>query len=357
MSMRLRLRSQQFAKELPGTKCVFKPADLDEYLGYAWDIRISIADAPLEEAFYFAVEDPGAVNRSISELLDMYALNPALRDQLDVDEHPDLPYLQEELIQYRENEKRGLLSLEFFVNNDPEPGAVDLNRKAVDVLSVCTPGDGEDYLVLDLVLVATVPDAGRMEEEQLGRELGRLYLLRLIGCHLNAGEASFETFASHTAVAEYVTGSQSGGNFRFCAAMRRLETEGLIRRITPEGERALMVTDKGRAEIRELDEETARLGQQYDIFDSVGIAPPALGVPDGFDARVQMMEYDGQDCARTVLLRILDMFPEEYLGADTWYNAFENDTFIRVVLEALAYKTNFSREVLDELKRLARSAS
>ncbi len=356
--MRLRLRRQQYEKELPGADCLFQPPELDEYRDDAWDIRVSIGEAPLDEAFYITVEDPTAVSRTIGELLDKYALNPALRDQLDVADNPDLPFMQEELMQYRANEKQGLLNVEYYVNHNPEPGPVELHSAAADYMGVCRYHDGShDYRLLDLVLVPTVPDASTYEEERMGRELGRIFLLRLIGYHSAAGTDAFRALEQHPLMAEYVGSGQGGGNFRFCTAMRRLETEGLVRRTTPDGKHELVVTDKGREAIREIDEETARLGREYDLFDSVGISPPALGIPDGFDVRVQMMEYNGIDCARSVLLRILDMWPGDYLAGDVWQGAYEDSTFIRVVLEALAYKTNFSCEVLDALKKLAGSVA
>jgi DNA-binding MarR family transcriptional regulator len=356
--MRLRLRRQQFEKELPGADCLFQPPELGEYSDDAWDIRVSIGEAPLDEAFYITVEDPAAVSRPIGELVESYVLNPALRDQLDIADNPDLPFMQEELMQYRENEKQGLLTVEYFVNHNPEPGPVDLHSQAAGFMGVCRYHDGaHDYRLLDLVLVPTVPDPSTFEEERMGRDLGRVFLLRLIGYHDAAGPDAFRALGQHTLMAEYVGAGQGGGHFRFCTAMRRLETEGLIRRTTPDGKHELTLTDKGREAIRELDEEAARLGREYDLFDSVGIAPPALGIPDGFDVRVQMMSYNDIDCPRSVLLRVLDMVPEDYLAGDVWQDAYEASTFIHVVLEALAYKTNFSCEVLDALKQLAGSVS
>ena len=66
---------RSFAKSLPGTDCTFQPDDLSEYRDDPWDIRISIADAPLEEAFYYTMDDPSAASLPIKVLLADHALN------------------------------------------------------------------------------------------------------------------------------------------------------------------------------------------------------------------------------------------------------------------------------------------
>ena len=52
-----------------------------------------IGTGPLEEAYYFTIEDPKAKDASIQSLLDRYVFNPEQGDQLNVDDDPDLPFL------------------------------------------------------------------------------------------------------------------------------------------------------------------------------------------------------------------------------------------------------------------------
>ena len=89
-----------------------------------------------------------------------------------------------------------------------------------------------------------------------------------------------------------------------------------------------------------LRKEADELAAKYERYASVSVAPCALGVPDGFDVRLQMMELDGLDPARCILISL--MADEEILPAD----AFDP------VCEALAFKTNFTAEILDGLRAL-----
>ena len=51
-----------------------------------------------------------------------------------------------------------------------------------------------------------------------------------------------------------------------------------------------------------LRKEAADLVAAYEKYASVSVAPCTLGVPDGFDVRLQMMEFDGLDPERCVLI-------------------------------------------------------
>ena len=91
----------KYNKEVAGGRTVYQPDDLHEYAFDAWDIRISIGDSPLEEAFYMTVEDSSSAMFSVERALKNYATNPSRASQLDVAEYPELPFLQQELIQCR----------------------------------------------------------------------------------------------------------------------------------------------------------------------------------------------------------------------------------------------------------------
>ena len=347
------LIQRTFEKELPGADCTFQPDDLSDYADDPWDIRISIADSPLDEAFYITVEDPSAARKTIRMLLLDYALNPENRHLLDVDDYPDLPYLQSELIQYQQNAKQGLLQIDYFVNHAPEPGPVDLNRRAADYLSCCTYHDrSHDYLVLDLVLVPSVAQRQGYDTGRLNSELGGVFLLKLIDRCIQQGDTDLAVFMQTAPVKAFVQGTSSQAYGTFIRSMQRLVLDGYATRTHTGSEYALEMTEHGLAMMTELNEASLLIEQQYDLFDSVGIAPPALGIPDGFDARVQMMEYERMDCERSVLLRILDMDPSLY-AEEHWLDSEGNFACLPAVFEAMAYKTNFSREILNALKLLA----
>lgn len=351
----------QFNKQLPGADIVFQPADISDYRDDAWDIRVSIEDSPLEEAYYFTVEEPCTTFKSIQELLTNYALNPSLRDRLDVSEYPELPYIQEELIQYFENEKKGLLRLDFYVNNNPDDGLVDISRQADKLLSVCTYHDmSHDYRVLDLVMVPEVPGTDETEVPELQRKYGGLFLLILLEYHHCKGEKAFKKFLSKSQMAsvfdisaynqygmltDAVTGLQRNG----CIELPNANDHLIVKKVKSK----IILTRKGLDEIETLKNEVAQVADEYDRFDSVSVYPCALGVPDGFDARVQMMEYGGLDPELAVLLQVLFERKTEIFNESQWYEMFETFMFYNVVKSAMAYKTNFTKEILDELKTLA----
>lgn len=255
----------RYAKEMPGAKQVLCPGDLDEYAGYAWDIRISLANEPLDEAYYCTVESLGEADRSVRELLEDYALNPARESELDLDHYPDLPFLREVLGQYYEAARKGQLTLRVFVNQ--LDGELDLDLPAREVLASCTFRNRSwDYLVLDLI---------------------------------------FETEAPQ---------GDSDALDQFIARHQNLSDRDTLRAAADE------------------------LAVAYEKYASVAVAPCALGVPDGFDVRLQMMELDGLDPERCVLTQLL---------ADSHLELAE---CLEPVCEALAFKTNFTSEILNELK-------
>lgn len=255
----------RYAKEMPGAEQELCPGNVATDVGDAWDIRISIGDEPLDEAFFFSIESLDDAARSVRDVLEEFALNPAREAELDIDHYPDLPFLQQELIQYYEAAKRGQFNLRVFVNHmDPE---LDLDIPARELLARCTFRNRSwDYLVLDLVFEAEPPKPDSEAVEQ--------FVVR----HKDLG----------------------------CRDALRLDA--------------------------------AERAATYEKYASVSVAPCALGVPDGFDIRLQMMEFDGLDPQRCVLVDL--MAARDLELAD----AFEP------VCEALVFKTNFSSEILNELK-------
>jgi len=358
--------SLKFAKDLPGADTVFQPPDLADYENDAWDIRISIGDAPLEEAFYIEVKDPDAAQSSIETLLDKYALNPSRQGELEVEEFPDLPFLQEELIQLHTNERKGLIELAYYVNHNTSPGPVSIQRPAWQYMSVCTYHDrSHDYRLLDLVIVPVVPE---LPQHEMGRKLeayGDVYLLMLLDHHFSQGSTPAEAFLEEPPVAAYLSTWPDTQYAKFVNAMKELERNGYIQKnVTLDGTskqsidaNAIEITSMGKLALEKLAEVYKSNADYYDQFGSISIAPPALGVPGGFDARVQMMEFDGLEFEKNVLIQVLYQQRDEIFALGNWHDAFKEFLPFQTVRDALAYKTNFSSEVLTELKRLAGDAT
>jgi len=348
-----------FNKEVPGAELTFQPENLAEYLEDQWDIRISIADMPLDEGFYIAVDNSSAVDEPIESLLDTYVLDPARRDELDIKGNPELPFIHEELIQYFENWRNGVLAMEFYINKNPEPGPIDLHRSARNYLSTCVYGDDTwDYMVLDIVLVPTVPEQSAYQLGNLKRETSEQFLLQLVNLHSMKGREAFNQFCRQDPIAYFLGASISSPDSVLHTELNNLYRKGLLKRdmaSKPDPETGARyetgLTDQAVALLKQWHDELV-LARTYDCFDSVSIAPPALGVPEGFDVRVQMLEYDGKDCMKSVLLCVLDENKDEFFDLD-WEQVYRSGDYLQVVNSAMAFKTNFLSDILDELKALA----
>jgi len=348
---------REFRKEVVGADSVFNPDDIADYENDAWDIRISIDDAPLEEAFYYTMDDPKAVDYSIEKILVDYALNPANSSQLDVSEYPDLPFIQAELNLYFENARKDILDVALYVNHAPKSAPIDISQKARGYLSVCTYHDGShDYRVLDLVLVASPLELGRFKAGDVRRKYGHIYLMLLLDYKQMQGDTVYNAFLNEQAVKDYLNNKYDSKYKNFISDMRSLAGRRDIKIVSKysggKDEPAIQFTEEGRAKVEKYKKVCLDLAEQYDCYDSCAIAPPALGVPGGFDVRVQMIEFDGKDIGESVLLRILEDFGEEYFCGN-WADTYEDLSFYDNVHDALAYKTNFSAEILTALKKLA----
>jgi len=348
---------RKFCKEIPGADTVFNPVDIADYENDAWDIRISLGDAPLDEAFYYTIDDPKAVDSPIEKLLEDHALNPANTGKLDVAEYPDLPFIQAELNLYFENARKHILDVDLYVNHAPESEPVDIRQKARDYLSVCTYHDGShDYRVLDLVLVANSPELRSFEATDARKKYGPIYLLLLLDYKQNQAETVFDSFLEEEATKDYLENKYLTKYKNFIRDMRLLEIKGYVKTASKysvgKHETPIQLTSSGRSKVEKYKQACLNVTKQYDCFDSCSIAPPALGVPGGFDVRVQMMEFDKKDIGESVLLRVLADFGEEYFGGN-WADIYEDLSFYNNVRDALAYKTNFSMEILTTLKELS----
>ena len=347
--------TRKFAKELPGADNVFQPPDIADYVDDAWDVRISVGDAPLDEAYYFTVEDPTAVRSTIGDLLKL-ALDPEQKSNLDIEEYPDLPFLQEELIQYRANEQKRSLELKYYINHDPSGEPVSMWQTARESLGVCTYHDGShDYRVLDIVVLPVIPEGSDYELDRIRRQHGGTFLLMLLDYVLEQGDEAFSEFLASEPVAAYLSTSSGIDHRKFVDGMKALEKEGLIAKQVVDGdedEMTITSTDAGDAKREELRSQLTRDADYYNQFDSVSITPPALGVPGGFDVRVQLMEFNEVDIQATLLLQILGQDRDQWFAADRWPEAYESFLVFNLATEAMAYKTNFSAELMDALKKL-----
>ncbi|MCK5802181.1 MAG: hypothetical protein KAI66_05085 [Lentisphaeria bacterium] len=338
-----------FRKELPGAECFFQPDDLADYEDDAWDIRISLPEQPLDEAFYFTIDDPVLAEISVGRLLEDFALNVSRRNALDVEDYPDLPFLQEELAQYWMNGEKGLLELSFHVNNDPSPAPLDLHTPASHVMGVCRYlDDSHDYRLLDLVMVATIPDSDPTQAAQAKQETGSLQLLLSLDC---LEDDDWDRFELQPTVQAWLR-QHTQGSPALAEALSALEDRGdLAKGMGEDGAPTLDLSEQGQRRAAECWSEAERLDQTYAPYASVSVHPPALGVPGGFDIRTQLMEVDGLDLFRAIALGAMH-------GDESLTDAFEleqslkSEVLFRLIRHTLAYRTGFTGDTLSHLRKI-----
>ena len=357
---------RSYKKTIPGADLVFQPSDLAEYADDEWDVRVSIGDAPLEEAFYITIPDSQATNASVRELLEKWVFNPTCADRLDLADNPDLPFLQQELMLYSDNAGVGLLELNYYVNLNPMPGPIDLDKPAESLLSVCTYHDlSHDYRVLDLVLEASVPGVDQENRDMLRAHFGSYFMLLLLNyCH-SMGEKVLHEFYQHRAIQSLFVGLEDPQFDHVHQILQHLQQQGFIvihtvDNMSQESENQtseIVFTDQGLGAVDSIRETYEHNLARYSQFSRVSVAPPALGVPGGFDVRVQMMEYEEVPYEMAIVIDILGGNQEEYFSPEYWFEAFENFEVADILNEVLAFKTNFPAETLDALKTLAENGS
>ncbi|MBT3378628.1 MAG: hypothetical protein HN742_02540 [Lentisphaerae bacterium] len=351
-----------YAKDLAGTTYEFRPNHMLEYRDDPWDVRISIGDAPLEEAFYMTIEDPRATELPIRELLEQHVLNVEQRGRLDIEAYPELPFMQEELAQYYQSQTTGQLALEIHLNHDPSGTAIALSNRASRHLSLCTiEEESLTYRILDLVFTPVISELDTQEKDRIRHEYSAIFVLMCVAFHQETGGEDAGQFIRDHALDGFLKGKSSDKYTHVTSALRDLEKRGHIKRTESRGsgltgrlfkQVGIEMTAAGQTAVDELKGTALDLSKRYDHYDSVAIAPPALGVPDGFDVRVQMMEFEEENCERSVLLSILDGEGAAWFRPGEWADHVEGLSFFNPVREALAYKTNFSAEVLAALQQL-----
>ena len=115
----------------------------------------------------------------------------------------------------------------------------------------------------------------------------------------------------------------------------------------------LIITTKGAEAVHKYKQLIDETIETYKFYDSVDAAEPALGVPDGFDVRVQMMEYDQQDYELRVILCVIAENEPSFFSLENWLESYTQSEYYKEARQALAYKTNFTADILKALKQLA----
>lgn len=326
-----------FKKHFPGAVCSFQPDDIDDYKGEAWDIRVSIGFAPLDEAFYITIEDPNETQLSVRQLLDKYVLDSAKALELNVKDDPDLPFLQQELIELFKSEKNKQLQIDVYVNNS-DIGPIDIDQTAEKLMGTTVQGVyGLDYRNLDLVLVPKVVDKALDEVEKDEYNYRRLFLLCMFCYYYKQGNDRFGTILLQLGKAKLT---------KTCSTIvKEFVDEKLLTK------KQLKITNDGISKIESLITEIEKL-IQLEKYSSVSVYPPALGIPNGFDIRTQIVEYLGFDVERSAMLMVLYQEQNDLFATSDWQKNWQECAGIELFFNAMAYKTNFSSDILDLILKL-----
>lgn len=341
----------KFNKDLPMADTTYQPTDLTEYAADPWDIRISLEDAPLTDAYYFTVQDPSASNGTIQSVLENYALNPGRAGELDTGEYPQLPHIQQELLGYYQAAKSDPSQLSIYINKRPSADPVPLGDTAAQHLSTCYFHDGSfDYRLLDLVFCPGSARVNDPETDSLIDKFGALYMLFQVDFLKQNKPNDFKFNAP--VFKTYLQGG-SGEFPKATHALRAAADKGWIEPDEPNEQ--ILVTDSGRAEKKALLTEVHSLEQQYEKFQSVSASPPALGVPDGFDARIQVMRRNNVDVVRAIFLFAFHFDDRALFGTRNWAVVFESGGSFAAIHDAFQYESHFTEDVIEALAQLAES--
>ena len=195
----------------------------------------------------------------------------------------------------------GKAQLSVYVNKRPSEAPLQLHDKASGHLSTCVFNDGShDYRLLDLIFVIELKQLEKPELSALHEKHGPSYMLFLIDyLKRNSPENSSDDLFASTPFNAYITSDEEMNNRypQVTQALRHAEETGYIT-----SEDGLSITQEGYAHLKTLKQEVSNLRRRYECYQSVSVNPPALGVPDGFDARIQIMRKQSVDVVRTIFL-------------------------------------------------------
>ncbi|MBF0622136.1 MAG: hypothetical protein HQL54_09430 [Magnetococcales bacterium] len=336
----------RFNKELPGAQTRFQPDTLPLYENTEWDLRISVDQSPLEEAFYITFDQESLLDCTIETVLLEHALNPDNASRLDVANYPELPFVQQELIHFWQASQSGRLTLDIFLNKDPSGQAVSLKQPARNCLSTCTTDNGAfDYRLVDLVFSLQPTMLDRATLNGLRQEYGLLFLLSVLGHYPDQRNVQpfidYQNSLTHPLPYPHI--------FTTLEQMRGLDW---IKPATTV-QAGLQLTENGQQQFNRLwHDEIPALIHHYEPLSSVSIHPPALGVPNGFDIRLQMMEHDGMDPIRGLFLLSFDAEADSLFHSERWIQDFEEGSLFQRLYRPMAYMTGFTTEAIQSLNPL-----
>lgn len=337
-----------YDKDVEGVMLDYMPSDIRDYDGTDFDLRVTLGDDPLEDAFW--VTAPGeAESLTLGQLIDTYLLGSSREDRerirasLDTDTNPDLPELWLAVRRAFDDVAKGKATMRLHLNKGP----LDVRRdEPVGRLfsRAYSQEHGFDYRLIDLVLeVVDIPGIRLPPEQRAAMVRGFRALLLLYLMDRFKKDFTFEGRAFDEVGVEEVADWMVTEGWLDLSAKDIGDTYKGVYVRKEEGNRIL----------REAVRETDRLIQTYDQYADVTVdeEPPRFRTGRGEDLRVHVYAAEGIDPLRAAFLMNLE---NGYYDAN-WQSVFRDEAWFNELLTIAGAACPVSPQKLDRIIRAGKA--
>jgi hypothetical protein len=337
-----------YDKDAEGVMLDYMPSDIRDYDGTEFDLRVTLGDDPLDDAFWVTV--PGTdESLALRQIIDTYLLGSSkedrdrIRESLDTDANPDLPQLWLAVRRAFDDVAKGKATIRFHLNKGPadikldEPAARHFSR-------AYSQEHGFDYRLIDLVLEVTdIPGINLPPEQRAAMIRGFRGLLLLYLMDRFKRDFTFEGQAFDEVGVEQVADWMVTEGWLDLSAKDIGDTyKGVYIR-----------KDEGNRILREAVRETDRLISTYDQFSDVTVdeEPPRFRTGRGEDLRVHVYAAEGLDPLRAAFLMNLE---NGYFDAN-WQAVFKDEAWFNELLAVAGAASPVSPQKLERIIRAGKA--
>lgn len=333
-----------YEKDVEGVVLDYMPSDIRDYDGGDFDVRISLGEDALEDAFWVPVSGV-AENLTLRQLLQRHVLGESpedrsrIRESLDTDNNPDLPELYLAVRRAFDDMQRGKAIIRFHINKGPSD--VNLDDPVQRHFSRAFSQQYDyDYRLIDLVLDVqdlpnlVIPPARQEEMKREFRAILLLYLMDRFGQDFTFEGRAFDVVGVE-AVADW--------------AVREDWLDLSAKDVRGDYKPVYVRTEKGNRIIRELVRETDKLIAEYDHFADVTLddEPPRFRTGRGDDLRVWVYKTESIEPVRAIFLMNLE---NGFYDSD-WQAIYRDDAFFRELMAIAGAACPVSQQKLDRILR------
>jgi hypothetical protein len=337
-----------YTKDVEGVMLDYMPSDIRDYDGTDFDLRVTLGDDPLDDAFWATA--PGtAETLTLRQLIDTYLLGSSkedrerIRESLDTDANPDLPELWLAVRRAFDDVAKGKATMRLHLNKGPLD--VKLDEPAYRHFSRAYSQEHEfDYRLIDLVLEVTdIPGITLPPEQRAVMLRGFRALLLLYFMDRFKKDFTFEGHAFDEVGVEQVADWMVTEGWLDLSAKDIGNTYKGVYVRKEEGNRIL----------REAVRETDRLITTYDQFSDVTVdeEPPRFRTGRGDDLRVHVYAAEGIDPLRAAFLMNLE---NGYYDAN-WQAVFKDEAWFNELLAVAGAAPPVSPQKLERIIRAGKA--